>query len=55
MENSNIRGNRAIYRIMEQLLEASNDAKGNYLDAELRSTLGEYYETFMLLKNINKQ
>ena len=40
---------------MEQLLKASTNAGDNYLDARLRSTLGEYYEPFMLLRNINKQ
>jgi hypothetical protein len=28
--------------------------KGNYLDEQLRLTLGEYYEPFMMIKNINK-
>jgi len=33
----------------------SQDSKGNYLDEQLRATLGEYYEPFMYLKNINRQ
>ena len=41
--------------IMEQILHATQNAKGNYLDAQLRSSLGEYYEPFMLMKTINKQ
>lgn len=28
---------------------------GSYIDEQMRLTLGEYYEPFMLLKNINKQ
>ena len=41
--------------IMDQILHATENAKGNYLDAQLRSMLGDYYEPFMLIKNINKQ
>ena len=40
---------------MEQLMKASTEAGDNYLDAQLRATLGEYYEPFMLLKTMNKQ
>ena len=29
--------------------------KGNYLDEQLRATLGEFYEPFMYVKNINKR
>ncbi len=39
----------------DQLFNNLSDAKGNYLDAELRATLGDYYEPFMLIKNINKE
>ena len=28
---------------------------GSYLDEQLRATLGEYYEPFMLLKTMNQQ
>lgn len=41
--------------ILDQILNATETAKGNYLDAQLRGALGEYYEPFMLMKNINKQ
>ena len=41
--------------LMDQILQATETAKGNYLDAQLRGALGEYYEPFMLMKNINKQ
>ena len=41
--------------IFEDLLESTSAVSGNYLDAQMRSTLGEYYEPFMLLKNLNKQ
>lgn len=33
----------------------SQESKGNYLDEQLRQTLGEYYEPFVYMKNINKQ
>ena len=36
-------------------MKASTEAGDNYLDAQLRATLGEYYEPFMLLKTMNKQ
>ena len=32
-----------------------NNQKSNYLDAELRNTLGEYYTTFSLLRNLRNQ
>lgn len=32
-----------------------NDQKSGYLDAELRNTLGEYYTTFSLLRNLRNQ
>lgn len=28
---------------------------GSYIDNSMRAALGEYYEPFMLLKDINKQ
>lgn len=37
---------------MEQLMAKTN--KNNYLDEQMRETLGEYYEPFMFVKNINK-
>ncbi len=37
-----------------KLLEIGND-KGSYLDSQLRLTLGEYYQPFTYLKNINRQ
>lgn len=36
----------------DQFLESMS--KGNYLDQEMRAALGEYYEPFMMLKNMNK-
>jgi len=39
---------------MEQLMEQMTD-KGSYLDAEMRQTLGEYYEPLRLVKTINRQ
>lgn len=41
--------------LMDQLLNATTEAKGNYLDAQLRTTLGEFYEPFMLMKTMNQQ
>ena len=41
--------------IFEDLLQGTSAVSGNYLDAQMRTTLGEYYEPFMLLKNLNKQ
>ena len=38
---------------MDQLTGAMSG--GNYLDEQLRATLGEYYEPFMLLKTMNQQ
>ncbi len=40
---------------MDQIMQATSTAHGNYLDAQLRSTLGEFYEPFMLMKTINQQ
>ena len=33
----------------------SLDSKGSYLDAQLKETLGEYYEPFKFVKSINRQ
>ena len=41
--------------IMEQLLKKAQNESGTYLDERMRSTLGEYYEPFMLIKTINQQ
>lgn len=41
--------------IFQDLLESTSTTSGNYLDAKMRTTLGEYYEPFMLLKSLNKQ
>lgn len=38
---------------MEQLLEKGS--AGSYLDEQLQLTLGEYYQPFMFMKNIQKQ
>lgn len=38
---------------LEQLLGAVKGS--NYLDEQMRSTLGEYYESFVLLKTLNQQ
>ena len=38
----------------EQLLSQTTD-KGSYIDDHLRQTLGEYYEPFVYMKNINRQ
>ena len=39
---------------MEQLLN-STTKQPNYLDEQMRATLGEYYEPFHYIQNINKQ
>ncbi|MBR1427897.1 MAG: signal peptide peptidase SppA [Prevotella sp.] len=41
--------------LFEQLMQKTGEANGNYLDAQLRTVLGSYYEPFMLLKHINEQ
>jgi protease-4 len=38
--------------LMEQLM--AKTSKGSYLDEQMKETLGEYYQPFMLVKNINK-
>ena len=40
---------------MDQLMNSSSKAGGNYLDAQLHEALGNYYEPFMLIRNISKQ
>ena len=39
---------------IDGLLEMATD-KGNYLDEQLQATLGDYYEPFTYIKNINRQ
>lgn len=39
---------------IDQLLNSSLKKGNNYLDENLKNTLGEYYEPLMLVKNINK-
>lgn len=39
---------------MEQLLNSTTN-QPNYLDEQMRATLGEYYEPFHYIQNINKQ
>ena len=39
----------------EEIMNSMSDAGDNYLNAQMRATLGEFYEPFILLKNINKQ
>ena len=39
--------------LMEQLLNKTNSSNGNYLDEQLRLTLGEYYKPFVLLREAN--
>ena len=41
--------------LLVQLMQKTGEANGNYLDAQLRTVLGSYYEPFMLLKHINEQ
>ena len=36
-------------------LMSSLDSKGSYLDAQLKETMGEYYEPFKFVKNMNRQ
>ena len=38
--------------LMEQLM--AKTSKGSYLDEQMKETLGEYYQPFMFVKNINK-
>ena len=39
----------------DQIMDSMSDTGGNYLDAQMRATLGDFYEPFVLLKNLNKQ
>ena len=39
---------------MDDLLD-NGFSSGSYIDEQMRMTMGEYYSTFMLLKNINRQ
>ena len=39
---------------MDDLLN-NGFSSGSYIDEQMRMTMGEYYSTFMLLKNINRQ
>jgi protease-4 len=39
----------------EQLMMSASEKKGNYLDEQMRLTLGEYYAPFMLLRNMQYQ
>ena len=36
-------------------LMSSLDSKGSYLDTQMKETLGEYYEPFKFVKNMNRQ
>lgn len=38
---------------MDDLLN-NGFSSGSYIDEQMRMTMGEYYSTFMLLKNINR-
>ena len=40
---------------LDQLLEQADKSSNNYLDEQMRLSLGEYYEPFMLMKTINRQ
>ena len=40
---------------LDQLLSSFSGDGGNYLDEQLKATLGEYYEPVMTLKNIKGQ
>jgi protease-4 len=39
----------------EQLLEKATKSGDNYLERELRFTLGEFYAPFMMMRNMNQQ
>ena len=41
--------------LFDEIMNSMSNAGDNYLNAQMRATLGEYYEPFMLIKNINKQ
>lgn len=38
---------------IDNILETAKG--GNYIDEQLKATLGEYYQPFMMMKNLNKQ
>ena len=40
---------------LDQLLNSFGSNGGNYLDEQLKATLGEYYEPVMMVKNIKGQ
>ena len=40
--------------LIDQLLNKATSDGGNYLDEQLRITLGEYYKPFMLLREANE-
>lgn len=40
---------------LDQLLNTFQDGGGNYLDEQLKSALGDYYEPMMMVRNINSQ
>ena len=40
---------------MDQLFDIAANGKGNYLDEQLRITLGEYYASFKMMKTISRQ
>ena len=39
----------------DEIMNSMSDAGDNYLNAHMRATLGEFYEPFMLIKNINME
>ncbi len=41
--------------MMDQLLSEVDNSGDSYLDEKMRSAMGEFYPTFMLLKNIGKE
>ena len=38
---------------IDNILETAQG--GNYLDEQLKATLGDYYQPFMMMKSLNKQ
>ena len=40
---------------MDQILNTMQGSNGNYLDEQLKATLGNYYEPVMMMKNISNQ
>lgn len=41
--------------LIDQLLGSVMDSRDNYLDEQLRATLGEYYSPFMLIRTLDRQ